>query len=179
MQGANIHHGQAIRTEVSDGRPHIGSLNPNFTANKSFDSQGGMHGYNHTGERLHTDTYGMGVNVQSPMMSGGQREVMHGKQKIYWGGNVSMQSSNDAISRISHDQQQYGGHVATSKIKDGNSVRGGLSDATSNNDMMHERESLRSHDALQTPSSMHGSQHNLNTSQYLLTSPVGTRRDTH
>ena len=34
-------------------------------------------------------------------------------------------------------------------------------------------------DVLKTPSSMMGSQHNLNTSQYLLTSPMGQRKDTH
>ncbi len=98
-----MQHGQAIRTEASDGRPNVGSLNPNFTANQSFDSHGRPGGYNHAGEHLHTDNYGMQVNMQSPMMSGGQRELMHGKQKIYFGGNVSMQSSNDAISRISPD----------------------------------------------------------------------------
>ena len=90
MQGANLYHGQALRTETSDGRPHIGSLNPNFTANKSFDSHGGPGGYNHAGEHLHTDNYGMNHNIQSPMLSGRQRDVMHGKQKIYFGGNVSM-----------------------------------------------------------------------------------------
>ena len=31
-------------------------------------------------------------------------------------------------------------------------------------------------DVLKTPSSMMGSQHNLNTSQYLLTSPMGPQR---
>ena len=39
---------------------------------------------------------------------------------------------------------------------------------------------MRSQDVLKTPSSMMGSQHNLNTSQYLLTSPIGCqRKDTH
>ncbi len=103
MQGANLQRGQAIRTEASDGRANIGSFNPNFAANQSFDSHGGPGGYNHAGEHLHTENYGMQVNMQSPMMSGGQRDIMYGKQKIYFGGNVSMQSSNDAISRISPD----------------------------------------------------------------------------
>ena len=91
-----------------------------------------------------------------------------------------MQSSNDALSaRISQGDQPYGQQMPTNKFQDGKSIRGGLSDATSNNDMVQDGQSLRSNDVLKTPSSMMGSQHNLNTSQYLLTSPMGQRKETN
>ena len=55
-------------------------------------------------------------------------------------------------------------------------MRGGLSDGTSNNG---DGQSMRSqNEILKTPSSMMGSHGPLNTSQYLLTSPIGQQRDT-
>lgn len=39
-----------------------------------------------------------------------------------------MQSSNDALSRISAGEQPYGQQMLTNKFKDGNSLRGGLSE---------------------------------------------------
>ena len=192
MSGGGLGVGYPIKTEFSAGNggpQHIGALNPNFMANKSFDSHGAGY-YNTTvptqqnGEGLFTEHYGMAGS--SPMLSNdGQKNkggMMSVKQKIYFGGNVSMQSSNGPMSRISdpqtpYDQQQ----VMTSKFKDGNSIRGGLSDMTSNNGMDQDGQSMRSqNEMLKTPSSMMGS-HNggqMNTSQYLLTSPIGQRKDT-
>ncbi len=73
--------------------------------------------------------------------------------------------------------------MATAKLKDSNSAHGGgLSDASSARDMAGPADgrSMRSHnEVLNTPSSMMGSQNNLNTSQYLLTSPAQQRKDTH
>ena len=45
-----------------------------------------------------------------------------------------MQSSNEGMSCMSPDDQANGQHVITNKFKDGNSYRGGLSDATSQNE---------------------------------------------
>ena len=55
--------------------------------------------------------------------------------------------------------------MITNKLKDGGISEQGLSDQTSNNDMNQDGQSMRSRDdVLKTPSSMMGSQHNLNTS---------------
>ena len=64
--------------------------------------------------------------------------------------------------------------MITSKFKDGNSMRGGLSESD-NNDMNQDGQSLRSRDdVLHTPSSMMGSQGaHMNMSQYLVMSPIG------
>lgn len=166
-----------IKTENSAGHgtPHIGSLNPNFMASGDSNSQGTY--YNNTvpthangeRERLFTESYNQMMQAQSPQMLGGNashggHQTMQGK-RIYFGGNVSMQSSNDGMSCRSPGEQPYANRMLTSKLRDGGSVHG-LSEQTSNNDMMnHDGQSLRSgNDVLKTPSSMMGSQHNLNTS---------------
>ena len=105
---------------------------------------------------------------------------MRDQQRAYYGGNVSMHSggSNDAYSQYSAgggNQAFAAPQMATAKLKDSNSVHGGLSDASSTRDMAGPADgrSLRSHnEVINTPSSMMGSQNNLNTSQYLLTSPA-------
>ena len=52
-----------------------------------------------------------------------------GGKRIYFGGNVSMQSSNDGVSCMSPGDQPYAGQmcIVTNKLKDGGSLRG-LSD---------------------------------------------------
>jgi len=69
-------------------------------------------------------------------VSNGKNGLMPGRLRFESGGNVSMPSSNDALSKISAGEQNYGPQMITNKFKDGNSIRGGLSDATSNNDMV-------------------------------------------
>lgn len=95
--------------------------------------------------------------------------MIPGKSRINFGGNVSMQSSNEGMSCLTLDDQASGQHVITNKLKDNNSYRGGLSDATS----MNEQE------VLHTGSSMVDSVKNINTNQFLLTSPGGQRNDTN
>ena len=68
----------------------------------SFEGAGHGHAYGAHGERLYTDGYGM---QQSPMI-GGARGMMYGKQRVHYGGNISMQS-DDNLSRISSGGQPY------------------------------------------------------------------------
>lgn len=86
-----------MRTELSDG---VQTMPSNLIANKSFDSHGGQPGFSGQGERLYTDNHAYQMSV-SPMQANGQnlRGQMPGRQRIYFGGNVSMQSSNDAMSQ--------------------------------------------------------------------------------
>ena len=136
-------------TEDGGGGPagqHIGSLNPNFLAGggKSSDGQNsGFYYANNTvpthpangerGERLFTENYGQMQAHQSPMLTNHHASNDGGKmggKRIYFGGNVSMQSSNnDGVSCMSPGDQPYAGQmcIVTNKLKDGGSLRG-LSD---------------------------------------------------
>jgi len=87
-----------------------------------------------------------------------------------------MQPGNDGMSRISGGEIPYGFNP---RLKDENSLDGGRSDAASKNYGMHDGQSLQPHDVLQTPSSMMGSMHNLNTSHYSQASPMGQRKETN
>lgn len=75
---------------------------------------------------------------QSHYLMQNNRGILHSKMNAYFGGNLSMQSSADGMSRISGGEMPYGANIATSKFKESFPMYQALSDATSNNDMMHD-----------------------------------------
>ena len=88
--------GQAPRTEQSDGNDtplESGSLNPHFI----MSSRGVPEGVYYNGaqqQRLFTD----GQAIPSSPMQMGHR-IISGRQHVYYGGNVSMQSDSDHYQR--------------------------------------------------------------------------------